>query len=197
MSTPASPDTLIRRGLVSDAAALARFAASTFVEAFGAETGADDLQAHVAATYRPELQARELADPAVITWLAVQDERIVAYAQVRRNATAPACVVVPDAVEVQRFYADRSARGTGLALRLMEHALAAARELGGRHAWLGVWERNERAMAFYRKAGFAEIGSTYYRVGSDRQNDRVFLASLSPSDSTTARSQTTARKEPA
>ncbi len=110
---------------------------------------------------------------------------------------APACVIAPDAVEVQRFYADRSVRGTGLALRLMEHALEAARDLGGRHAWLGVWERNPRAMAFYRKAGFVEIGSTYYMVGSDRQTDRVFLASLSLSDPVAAHSSTPFREESA
>ncbi len=196
MSTPASPDVVIRRGRVSDAEQLATFAASTFQEAFRDGTGADDMQAHLAATYRPDLQARELADPAVITWLAVRGARIVAYAQVRRPAVAPACVVQPDAVEVQRFYADRSVRGTGLALRLMEHALDAARELGGRYAWLGVWERNERAMAFYRKAGFTEIGSTYYVVGADRQTDLVFLTSLSPRDPATARTSTPCSKEP-
>ena len=37
-------------------------------------------------------------------------------------------------------------------------------------------------MAFYRKAGFDEIGFTHYVVGSDRQTDRVFLAALSPVD---------------
>lgn len=172
----------IRRGTVSDAAGLAAFAARTFAEAFGDETGPDDMQAHLAATYRPDLQARELADPAVITLLALQDSRIVAYAQVRRNETPPACITLPAAVELQRFYADRSLRGTGLSMRLMQHALDAARELGGRYAWLGVWERNARAMAFYRKAGFDEIGFTHYLVGADRQTDRVFLASLSPPD---------------
>jgi len=176
------PDAVIRRGVVSDAAGLAAFAARTFAEAFGDGTSADDLQAHVAATYRADLQARELADSTVITLLALHDARIVAYAQVRRNDTPPSCVTMSDAVELQRFYADRSVRGTGLTLRLMELALDAARKLGGRHAWLGVWERNARAMAFYRKAGFDEIGFTHYVVGSDRQTDRVFLAALSPPD---------------
>jgi GNAT superfamily N-acetyltransferase len=176
------PDAMIRRGVVSDAAELAAFAARTFAEAFGDDTGADDLQAHLAATYRAELQARELADPTVITLLALQDSRIVAFAQVRRSAMAPACVTLTDAIELQRFYADRSVHGTGLTLRLMQRALDAARELGGRYAWLGVWERNARAMAFYRKAGFDEIGFTHYVVGSDQQIDRVFLAALSPAD---------------
>jgi GNAT superfamily N-acetyltransferase len=174
------PEVGIRRGLFSDAAELAAFAAHTFAEAFADCTGADDMQAHLAATYGPDLQARELADPTVITLLALQDARIVAYAQVRLNPLAPACVTQPDAVELQRFYADRSVRGTELTMRLMQRALAAARELGGRHAWLGVWERNARAMAFYRKAGFDEIGSTHYVVGSDRQIDRVFSAALWP-----------------
>ena len=148
------PDVVIRRCLVSDAADLAAFAARTFAAAFANCTSADDMQAHLAATYRPDLQARELADPTVITLLALQDSRIVAYAQ--------------------------------LTMRLMQRALAAARELGGRYAWLGVWERNSRAMAFYRKSGFDAIGSTHYVVGSDRQIDRVFIAALSPLHPVTA-----------
>ena len=79
------PGEEIRRGLVSDAADLAAFAARTFAEAFGEFTASDDMRAHLVATYRPDLQAREIADPTVITLLALQDARIVAYAQVRLN----------------------------------------------------------------------------------------------------------------
>jgi GNAT superfamily N-acetyltransferase len=176
----AASEVLIRRGVSSDAGALAAFAARVFAEAYGDDTGAHDLQAHLDATYRPDLQARELVDPAVITLLALQEGCMVAYAQVRRNPRAPDCVTVSDAVELQRFYAERAVHGTGLATRLLRSALDAARELGGRHAWLGVWERNARALAFYRKTGFVAVGSTHYVVGSDRQTDRVLLASLEP-----------------
>jgi diamine N-acetyltransferase len=172
--------TVIRRGVVDDAAALAEFAARTFAEAFGAATAPADMDAHLAGTYRPDLQAAELADADVVTLLAMRGERIVGYAQVRRNAAPPACVAAPDPVELQRFYADSSVRGTGLAAQLMQRALQAAIELGGRYAWLGVWEHNARAIAFYRKAGFEEIGLTVYVVGSDAQTDRVFLTALAP-----------------
>jgi ribosomal protein S18 acetylase RimI-like enzyme len=170
---------LIRRGAVTDAAELAEFAARTFAEAFGANTAPDDMAAHLAHTYRPELQAAELLDPNVVTLVALREDRIVAFAQVRPNAAPPACVQVADAIEVQRFYVDQSLRGTGLALRLMQEALGIVRAaFGGRHAWLGVWESNDRAQAFYRKAGFVDVGETVYVVGSDRQTDRVFLARL-------------------
>ena len=39
--------------------------------------------------------------------------------------------------------------------------------------WLGVWERNPRAQAFYRKSGFADVGSQVFLVGTDAQTDRV------------------------
>lgn len=172
--------TAIRRGVVDDAAALAEFAARTFEEAFATATDPADMAAHLAGSYRPELQAAELVDPDVVTLVATQQDTLVAYAQVRRNATPPACVTACDPVELQRFYADRSVRGTGLAAQLMRRALQAAIELGGRHAWLGVWENNARAIAFYRKAGFEEIGRTVYVVGSDAQRDRVLLTPLSP-----------------
>jgi ribosomal protein S18 acetylase RimI-like enzyme len=169
-------DISIRRGVLADAPALAHFAARTFAEAFGDVTAPADLSAHLANTYTPALQAAELADPDVITLLALLGDGIVAYAQVRRNAAVPSCIERSDVVEVQRFYADSSVRGAGVAQQLMERALDAAIELGGRHAWLGVWQENERAVAFYRKAGFVPVGTTVYVVGSDHQTDHVMLA---------------------
>lgn len=172
------PTVTIRRGAVADAGALAEFAARTFTEAFGAATAPDDLATHLERSYRPDVQAAELQDPAVVTLLAVQGPLIVAYAQVRRNPAPPDCVTAEDAVELHRFYVDAAARGTNLAMDLMRAALAAAVALGGRHAWLGVWEHNDRARAFYRKAGFVDIGATVYIVGADRQTDRVYLSRL-------------------
>jgi diamine N-acetyltransferase len=170
----------IRRGLVADATALAEFAAHAFADAFGAVTHPVDLAAHLEASYRPDLQAAELADPTIVTLLMEEGARIVGYAQVRHNATPPDCVTVANPVELHRFYVARSQQGTGLASRLMQEALqAAAVDCGGDHAWLGVWEKNDRAMAFYRKVGFVDIGSTHYLVGTDRQTDRVFLKRLS------------------
>ena len=62
---------------------------------------------------------------------------------------------------------------------LMHAAREAAQELGGLHIWLGVWERNPRAIAFYLKSGFVQVGSHVFTVGSDRQTDFVFVSPLS------------------
>jgi diamine N-acetyltransferase len=171
-------ETLIRDGTIADAQALAVFAARVFADAFGADTRPDDLQRHLASAYGPVQQAGELADPDVTTLLATHGGQLVAYAQLRRNAQPPPCVTHATPVQLQRFYLVPALHGSGLATRLMHQARLVARELGGGHLWLTCWERNARALAFYRKAGFVAAGVTHFAVGSDRQVDRVLVRAL-------------------
>lgn len=171
------PTIRIRRAALADAAELAAFAARTFEETFGRDNRPEDTAAHLSKSFGVPQQSRELADPGVITLLAFEGRGLIAYAQVRRSK-APPCVSAPRAVELQRFYVDRPAHGRGVAQQLMTAALGAARELGAEQLWLSVWERNPRAIAFYRKAGFVDVGSTDFVVGSDRQTDRVLLVAV-------------------
>jgi GNAT superfamily N-acetyltransferase len=172
-----APAIQIRHGSAADAAALSAFAARTFAETFGHDNNAEDLHAHLATAYGIEQQARELSDPAWSTLLAHDDGRLIAYAQLRRGATPP-CVVHADPVELHRFYVDRPWHGRAVAAALMASARDAARTLGARHLWLGVWERNPRAIAFYRKSGFVDVGCHHFLLGADRQTDRVLVVAL-------------------
>ena len=172
-------DVAIRRGSVADAAELAAFAAKCFEETYSADNNPDDLRAHLDNSYGLAQQTAELADPLVLTILARSNGELVAYAQVRRN-TPPLCVTHAAPVELHRFYVDQRAHGSGLASDLMEAVLQAARELQGRHIWLGVWERNPRAIAFYKKEKFVDVGSTFCMVGPDKQSDRVLVAEIQP-----------------
>lgn len=160
--------------MTADAAALAEFAERTFTEAFGAQNKPDDLEAYLASAYGVAHQARELADPDGITLVAADGDRLVAYTQLRRGS-APPCVTQENPIEIRRFYVDKPAQGTGLAAALMAEAHRAARELGGRHIWLGAWERNARGLAFYRKVAFVDVGAHDFYVGTDRQTDRVLV----------------------
>ena len=90
----------------------------------------------------------------------------------------PPCVGGERPVEIYRFYVARSAHGTGVAQRLMSTAFEQAREWSADVVWLGVWEHNPRAMKFYRKFGFADVGRIDFFVGPDRQTDRVYVLPL-------------------
>ena len=172
---PADTRMRIRRGSTADAPALAAFAARTFAETFGAFNVPEHLQSHLTNAYGIPQQTRELLDSATVTLLAEDAGELVAYAQVR-NVPPLSCVTHPDAVQLQRFYVDHPAQGRGVAQTLMTAVRDAARELGGGHLWLTVWERNPRAIAFYAKCGFVDVGDTVFYVGPDRQIDRVLVA---------------------
>ena len=175
LNTPATQVIHIRRGVLEDAALLAGFAAKTFADTFGVDNNPEDLQAHLERSYGVAQQSRELLDPDEVTLLAFWGETLVAYAQVRRKP-APECVTQANPVEVHRFYVDRPAHGQGVAQALMAEAKRVALELGGLHVWLGVWEHNPRAIAFYAKMGFEVVGSAEFVVGSDVQTDHIMVA---------------------
>jgi GNAT superfamily N-acetyltransferase len=166
---------LIRRGVAADASVLAAFAARTFAETFADTNTPEDMAAHLARSYGVPQQTAELSSPDAMTLLAERDGALVAYAQLRRGP-APACVADPDAIELHRFYVDRPAHGSGVASQLMAATRDAAAAFGARHLWLGVWEHNPRAIRFYAKHGFADVGSQDFVLGADRQTDRVMVA---------------------
>jgi diamine N-acetyltransferase len=164
----------IRPGTPADAEALAALAARTFRDTFAADNRPEDLALYLSQAYGPIQQGRELADPNISTLLADTGHDLAAYAQLRCG-TSPDCVAGESPLELWRFYVVREWHGRGLAHTLMQQVDAEAERLGARPLWLGVWERNERALAFYQKCGFVDVGSHIFVVGSDPQTDRIMV----------------------
>jgi ribosomal protein S18 acetylase RimI-like enzyme len=168
----------VRRATVADAEALTEIGARTFFETFAADNAPEDMRMFLESTWRPELQRAEILDKGMDTLLACDAQGTLAgFAQVR-VASPPAGIEARAPVELKRFYVDKTWHGTGLARTLMEAADDAARARGGREFWLGVFQRNERALAFYRKCGFRTVGTQVFVVGTDPQKDYVMLREL-------------------
>jgi len=160
-----------------DAILLSSLGARLFQEAFGPANNADDLSAFLAATYSPAKQLAELGDPARQAWIAESGGEAVGYALLRRHARS-VHVVAADPAEVQRIYVARSLHGHGVADLLMRACMDQARAWEADALWLGVWERNPRAIAFYARWGFRQVGEQRFLVGSDAQRDHVMMLSL-------------------
>lgn len=176
------PHPLIRPATTADAATLAAFARRTFVETFGNDTSAEDMALYVDASFGPAIQATEIADPLCVTLLASIDDRLAGYAQLTLGHV-PACVLerCPDEdriIELKRFYVDRAWHGRGVAPALMRAADAEVLALGRDVVWLGVWEHNHRALAFYQRCGYVDVGAHTFVLGRDAQTDRIMSRTL-------------------
>jgi len=162
----------IRRATPADAATITALGIDTFTASFGAQNTPDNLAAHLRNAYGPGVQERELADPAYTYLLAEMDGRVAGYALVHA-AHAPACVTGPSPIEVLRFYVVADFHGAGVAQSLMDACVTEARQRGGRTLWLGVWSLNPRAIRFYEKCGYQQVGTQTFMLGDDPQLDRV------------------------
>ncbi len=167
----------IRRGTAEDAPVLASLARDTFFDTFASTNDPADMALHLQRAYSVDQQTAELTDPRVITLLVEEGDRAVAYAQLR-TGNEPACITGSKPMELWRFYVGHDWHGKGVAQALMARVVAEAAQAGAQTLWLGVWERNPRALAFYAKCGFADVGEHVFLFGTDPQTDRVMTRPL-------------------
>jgi ribosomal protein S18 acetylase RimI-like enzyme len=160
----------------ADAPALAAMGRRCFVETFGAFFPADDMALHLARKFGPDALAAEYLDPALHIRIAEQDGVPAAYIKL-----GPMDLPVPHepgALEVKQLYVLEAWQGAGVAAVLMDWAATAGRAAGAPALYLCVWEKGDRAIAFYRKHGFETVATTPFQLGTRQYQDPVMRLAL-------------------
>ena len=176
MTSP-QPQLIIRNASVADTALLTDLGARTFAAAFAKDNTPEDMAAYLATNFNHQKVAAELTTPNATFFIAEVEQLAVGYAKVK-NGEAPSCVTNNQAIELARLYILLEYFGKGVGAALMRHCLETAKQAGLQTIWLGVWENNHRAQAFYRKFGFQEVGEHIFQLGSDAQTDKIMERAL-------------------
>jgi ribosomal protein S18 acetylase RimI-like enzyme len=174
----------IRRATPDDAPALAAAASRFFRDTFGAANRPENMEHYLSHAFSETRQRAELEDSGSRILIAAGHEaEIVGYVHLRLGAPPPAASSAPPGrpAEISRLYADRRLHGRGLGAALMDAAVTTAAQWGAELLWLGVWEENPRAIAFYAKHGFVDVGEQDFLLGSDLQHDRIMARRLTGS----------------
>src|SRR4030095_13547422 len=125
-----------RRAESTDAARLSALAERTFRAAFDAFNTRENMDAHCANAYGATIQASEIANPEIETFVCNDSVELVGYAQLRWG-TAPPCVLALRPAEIQRIYVDQRWHGKGIAQALMSQVLASGARGNADQIWLG------------------------------------------------------------
>jgi ribosomal protein S18 acetylase RimI-like enzyme len=157
----------VKRATVTDAALIADLSRTTFYQAFAKDNTESDMELFMNEQFTKERLMQEVEKGAGIFLLAYDADEAVGYARIRVDNK----LKHEDAVEVARIYALDKAIGKGVGKALMETCLQIANDMQMKAVWLGVWEKNERAIAFYRKWGFEKFGEHKFLLGTDLQTD--------------------------
>ena len=169
----------LRRAKPADALILAELSRRTFFETFASYNTPENMKLYSDATFGEELQLREIQDPNRIVELAFMDGGPAGFFQLRMGS-APHAVKGQNSIELLRLYVESKWHGCGLGPRLLEKAFQQSFEAGFTTIWLGVWESNQRAKAFYSKLGFEVQGYQDFKLGHELQRDLIMVRSIPP-----------------
>ena len=173
----------IRLAGTGDARSLAVLGAQLFGQSFGAANTPEDMREYISSAFAEGRQRADLEDPSIRIWLAESSSgEAIGYAQIRLGAVPPASAAIlsEQPAELVRLYADRAWHGRGVGAALLRTCIGACSDSGADVLWLGVWQENSRAIAFYEKHEFRRRGKQPFLLGADRQTDWVMARTLRP-----------------
>jgi len=187
--TPTDPATglRVRPARQDEAAALAELAAATFALACPPHTSADAIAAFLRDVLAPTNFESFLADPDRLILVAdgadgAGHSGLLGYTMLvfgePHDADAAAAIRIRPTAELSKCYVRAEAHGSGTAAALMAATLDAARERGAAGSWLGVNQENVRALRFYGKNGFEQVGIKRFLVGERYEDDYVLERAL-------------------
>lgn len=161
----------------ADEAALLDLGRQTFAETFAHQNTEADMAQYLAEHFTPAHLQQELAEPNARFLLAHADGQPAGYGKLR-TVEQPPELAGQLHLELERIYVLQAFQGRQVGRALLEAAVGLARQQGFAVLWLGVWEHNRKARAFYERAGFVHFGQHVFRLGSDDQLDYLYKLDL-------------------
>jgi ribosomal protein S18 acetylase RimI-like enzyme len=137
----------------------------------------ENMMAYLDSAFDMEKLRHELINPDSDFYFLYAGEALTGYLKLNERE-AQTDLNDPESLELERIYVATEFQGKGLGGALMAKAVETARSRGKKYLWLGVWEKNEKAIAFYRKNGFYEIGKHSFVMGDEIQSDFVMRKDL-------------------
>jgi GNAT superfamily N-acetyltransferase len=167
----------IRQADDSDAEMLVELGRRTFHETFADSNKAEDMDDYLNTAFALDRIVGELRNPTTNFFVAEISTKPVGFAKLEISRP-PECVTGPSPVRLHKLYVTSEAIGTGVGAALMRFGIDWARTAGHESLWLGVWEHNLRARAFYERWGYRTVGTERFRLGSDDQIDLLMELNL-------------------
>jgi ribosomal protein S18 acetylase RimI-like enzyme len=118
-----------------------------------------------------------VSEPNNFFFIAFDGAEAVGYVKLKDGASPPALENI-SSLEIARIYVSKKSIGNGIGRLLMEQCIAFAKEKNKELLWLGVWEKNQRAIDFYQRWGFEKFSDHYFQLGDDIQQDWLMKKKL-------------------
>lgn len=162
---------------LSDIAQLSELARETYSETFSDMNSAETMATYLKEAFNTTQLKKEISNPDSLFLFLMVEGQTAGYLKLNENK-AQSEFQDPDGLEIERIYLKKEFQGHGLGSTLLDKAIDFAINKNKKYVWLGVWEHNEHAIAFYEYKGFTRTGFHYFTMGSERQKDYIMRKEL-------------------
>lgn len=167
----------LRKATISDLKILQKIGERTFIETFASENSSENMTVYLESAFTTEKLKIELTNINSEFYFAEIDGKVVGYFKVNFNE-AQTELKMSNAMEIERIYVLKDFQGMKVGKMLFDKAIENARNMGLDLVWLGVWEKNIRAISFYEKNGFTVFNKHIFRLGNEEQIDLMMMIKL-------------------
>lgn len=161
----------------ADISRLQAIGRQTFVETFADQNTAEDMQTYLDNNLSIDKLSDELNNPNSEFYFALVDNKVIGYLKINYGQ-AQTELKDKSSLEIERIYVLKDFHGKKVGQVLYDKAIDIATQTNAEYVWLGVWEKNPRAINFYKKNGFVEFDKHIFKLGNDEQTDIMMRLKL-------------------
>ncbi len=158
---------------------LLQLARITFKKAFEHQNSPENFKLYMRQAFNRPLIEEQFNDPNIRFYFITKNEQVVGYLKINEKK-AQTEQFDSESMELERFYILNEFQGLQIGQSVLQKVLKIAEEKGVAFLWLGVWDKNSRAIRFYERHGFKKFGSHPYYLGKDKQTDYLMKIDLTP-----------------
>ncbi|RCX22868.1 spermine/spermidine N-acetyltransferase [Fontibacillus phaseoli] len=167
----------IKKCTLDDSRKLQEISHETFNETFKHQNSPENMKAYLERAFNLDQLEKELSNASSGFYFVYFDNEAAGYLKVNAH-DAQSEEMGDESLEIERIYIKHQFQKHGLGKYLLNKAVEIAMELNKKKIWLGVWEKNVNAIAFYKKMGFVENGSHSFYMGDEEQTDLIMTKTL-------------------
>ncbi|MBT2648972.1 GNAT family N-acetyltransferase [Bacillus sp. ISL-34] len=167
----------IKKCTHEDSRKLQEISYETFNETFKHQNSPENMIAYLERAFNLKQLEKELSNISSEFFFVYFKNEVAGYLKVNTN-DAQSEEMGAESLEIERIYIKKKFQKHGLGKYLLNKAMEIAMERNKKKIWLGVWEKNENAIAFYKKLGFVQTGAHSFYMGDEEQMDIIMTKTL-------------------
>ena len=149
----------------------------TFFETFSQTNTEENMQKYLEESFSSNKLLEELNNPDSLFYFAKYNDEIVGYLKLNLGHSQTE-LNDNESLEIERIYVLKDFQGKKIGQKLYEKAVEVAKQNKVKYIWLGVWEKNQKAIDFYEKNGFVPFDKHIFVLGDDEQTDIMMKMEL-------------------